>query len=378
MKVEESLNVTFDETPPSSKTSPLKDDNLVEEEAIESAFLNGFINEEVYMAQPLGFIDFTKPNHVYRLKKALYGLKQAPKAGRDDKDKDQDASAGSDRRTKRRKSNKEAKSQIDPRSKEGKSSSSSKGASRSHHKSSGKSAHAEDPSHTTKYSRVYKNQEFDTGNNDEKPDDKDAPENDWFKKPGRPSTLDLNWNKRQLTRLKIMKKYDYGHLEEIEVCKEDQQLHTFREGDFPRLRLPDIEDILLLLVQQKLTNLIIDERCDLHVALRMFIRRIVIQRRVEDLQLGVESYQKKLNVTKLDTFRSHLRRRIAYTTYSDPQGVIYVDQMNRNRLMHTDELHKFNDGTLDFVRAALHDIASGIRMEYLLKNNWSRLDKQRA
>ncbi|GJX56048.1 retrovirus-related pol polyprotein from transposon TNT 1-94 [Tanacetum coccineum] len=191
--VEESLNVTFDETPPPSKTSPLEDDDLVEEEAIEvkpkninealkdeswviamqeelnqfvsndvwelvpnpmdmtiigtkwvfrnkldengvvsrnkarlvaqgynqqegidydetyapvarlesirillayacaldfklfqmdvkSAFLNGFINEEVYVAQPLGFIDFAKPNHVYRLKKALYGLKQPPKA----------------------------------------------------------------------------------------------------------------------------------------------------------------------------------------------------------------------------------------------------------------------------------------------------------
>ncbi|GJR11673.1 retrovirus-related pol polyprotein from transposon TNT 1-94 [Tanacetum coccineum] len=47
---------------------------------VKSAFLNGFINEEVYVAQPSGFIDFAKPNYVYRLKKALYGLKQAPKA----------------------------------------------------------------------------------------------------------------------------------------------------------------------------------------------------------------------------------------------------------------------------------------------------------
>ncbi|GJX60920.1 copia protein [Tanacetum coccineum] len=155
-KIKESLNVTFDETPPLSKTSPLVDDDLDKEEAIKvtekkilendikdetleideivnikearnhplenvignlnqrtlrlvaqgynlqegidydetyapvarleyirillayacaldfklfqmdvkSAFLNGFINEEVYVAQPLGFIDFEKPDHV--------------------------------------------------------------------------------------------------------------------------------------------------------------------------------------------------------------------------------------------------------------------------------------------------------------------------
>nr|GEY14468.1 hypothetical protein [Tanacetum cinerariifolium] len=61
-------------------------------------------------------------------------------------------------------------------------------------------------------------------------------------------------------RLMIMKKYDYGHLEEIEVHRENQKLYKFREGDFLRLRLQDIEDMLLLLAQPMLANLTIDVR----------------------------------------------------------------------------------------------------------------------
>jgi hypothetical protein len=46
---------------------------------VKSAFLNGCINELLYIEQPPDFEDEKKPNHVYKLRKTLYGLKQAPR-----------------------------------------------------------------------------------------------------------------------------------------------------------------------------------------------------------------------------------------------------------------------------------------------------------
>ncbi|GKB45630.1 hypothetical protein Tco_0896383 [Tanacetum coccineum] len=181
-----------------------------------------------------------------------------------------------------------------------------------------------------------------------------------------------------VTHVKVMKWYGYGYLEEIIVRREDQTLQKFKEGDFPRINLRDIEDLLLLLVQKKLSNLEKDVIFDLNVALRMFTRHIVILKWVEDLQLGVESYQKKRNITKPKTFRSGISKRTPYTAYKNPQGIIYQDKLKRNRLMRSDELYKFCDGTLKSVRRVLHDIASNLNMDYLPKRRWSNLDRKRS
>ena len=47
---------------------------------VKSAFLNGDLEEEVYVSQPDDFVVKTEEEEVYKLKKALYGLKQAPRA----------------------------------------------------------------------------------------------------------------------------------------------------------------------------------------------------------------------------------------------------------------------------------------------------------
>nr|GFC41403.1 hypothetical protein [Tanacetum cinerariifolium] len=151
------------------------------------------------------------------------------------------------------------------------------------------------------------------------------------------------YSKRRIiavAELQIMEWHDYKYLDWISVRRDDDQIYKFKEGDFKRLT--------------------VEERLAFNVSLRMFTRSIVIKRRVEDLQLGVESYQKKLNLTKLDTYRSDLRRREAYTAYSNPRGFIYQNKDKKNRLMRIDELHKFSDGTLNDVRNALDDRMKGI------------------
>ncbi|GJR46693.1 hypothetical protein Tco_1314796 [Tanacetum coccineum] len=260
----------------------------------------------------------------YKLENDLfefYGKVYSLKRDREDKDKDEDPTAGSDQGLKKRKTSKDVEPSRGSKSKESKSSS-SKG-SKSQPKSSGKYAQAEEPVFEATDTEMPLNQIDYLGNTDDQPNVKAASRDDWFK-----------------------------YLEEIEVRREDQQLYKFREGDFPRLNMRDIEDMLLLLVHKKLSNLERDVIYELNVELQMFTRRVVILNRVEDLQLGVESYQKKLNNTKPKTFR--------------------------NMLMRSDEFYKFYNGTLTFVRRVLHDIASNLEMDYLLKRRWSKLDRKRS
>nr|GEV80379.1 reverse transcriptase domain-containing protein [Tanacetum cinerariifolium] len=434
-----------------------------------------------------------------------YGDTVTLKRRRDDEDKDEEPSAGSNRGSKRRRAGKEPESTSAPKDKTSKTTGKSTEGSKSHHKSAGDSAQAEDPMHTTKDleepahrdslaqmedPRESFNKLMDTplvftsfvmnwlkvdtltpellaGPTFElmKGSCKSLVEHEYFLKEVYKATTDqLDWNnpegqqyphdmrkplplvpnsrgrqvipfehfinndhaylsggvssriyttsvtktkavdygyikwiedlvpnamesardvysKRRIiavTKLQITEWHNYKHLDWIIVHRNNDKLYIFKEGDFNRLRIQDIKYMLLLLVQGKLTNLTIKERLAFNVSLRMFTRSIIIQRRVKDLQLGVESYQKKLNLPKPDTYRSHLQRREAYTTYFNPRGFIYHNKDKKNRLMRIDELHKFSDGTLNDVRTALDDRLKGIRMKYLPQTIWRQSDRDKV
>nr|GEX75077.1 hypothetical protein [Tanacetum cinerariifolium] len=131
----------------------------------------------------------------------------------------------------------------------------------------------------------------------------------------------------RMTTVNVNIWYGYGHFEEIEVRRFDQQLYKFMEGDFPRLHLNNIEDMLLLVGQNKLFNLKGKDIIHLAVTLR----------------------------------------------------VIYLDNFERNRLMCSHELYKFSDGTLISVRDKLKDMANNLELGYtsvMPRRKWSNLDKK--
>ncbi|GKE09993.1 hypothetical protein Tco_1413544, partial [Tanacetum coccineum] len=124
-----------------------------------------------------------------------YGDTVTIKRRRDDQDEDEEPSAGSNRGSKRRRAGKEPESTSVPKEKTSKSSGKSKEGSKSHHTSTGKSAHAEEPIHADKDLEESVRQEFDTGFSEDQPVDEITQHHDWFQKPTKPPTPNHDWNK---------------------------------------------------------------------------------------------------------------------------------------------------------------------------------------
>ncbi|GJS46825.1 hypothetical protein Tco_0596946 [Tanacetum coccineum] len=130
-------------------------------------------------------------------------------------------------------------------------------------------------------------------------------------------------------RIDVMKKWGYVFLTSIVVRRSDDKEYEFSYADLPRLSMNNVEDI-----------------------------RTMIKNRVEDIQLGVESYQRTLNLTKLTMFFEGIDQRIPFTMTATHKGVVYLNQYNIISPMKLSKVKKFSDSTLVKIQENLIDMLS--------------------
>ncbi|GJR30511.1 hypothetical protein Tco_1106743 [Tanacetum coccineum] len=182
--------------------------------------------------------------------------------------------------------------------------------------------------------------------------------------------------------VKVFEKYGYNYLREIILRRADYQEYKISEKDFKNLHPNDFEDLFLLNIQEKLNHLPKTDKTSLHTAVNMWIRNLVIRNRVGDLQLGIESYQTKINLERPNWDAADYYFKEDYTIVPKPRAVVYRDRNDQRKLMRLNELHKFSDGTLTRVMEKLDQMVKDFHLyEYnkgMETRKWSEDDKRRS
>ncbi|GJR82536.1 hypothetical protein Tco_0153321 [Tanacetum coccineum] len=136
--------------------------------------------------------------------------------------------------------------------------------------------------------------------------------------------------------LKTYSRYGYTYLKEVVLRRADYNEYKISESDFKNLHPNDFEDMYLLHLQGKLNHLSGSDKVNLFNAVNLWIRNIVIRKRVEDLQLGIESYQTKLNLTEPSWDATDFLFKEDFTIVSKPRA---LDHMVKDF-----KLFKYNPG----------------------------------
>nr|GEU30327.1 histone deacetylase 14 [Tanacetum cinerariifolium] len=153
--------------------------------------------------------------------------------------------------------------------------------------------------------------------------------------------------------IKAFSRYEYDYLKEITLRGADYQEYTIAEKDFKSLYPSDFKDLNLLLLQGHLNHLSGSDKRMLSTVVKLWTRNIVIRQRVEDFQLGIESYQKQLNLTKLGWDAKGFEYKHDYTIIDSPHVVVFPVGNNERKIMRFNEIYKFSDGTLMNIMKAL-------------------------
>nr|GEW26029.1 hypothetical protein [Tanacetum cinerariifolium] len=182
--------------------------------------------------------------------------------------------------------------------------------------------------------------------------------------------------------IKSYERYCYNYLNKIVLRRADYNEYKISEKDFKNLHPNDFEDLNILHLQSKLDHLPKQDKVHLYTAVNIWTRNIVIRKCVEDLQLGIESYQTKLNLEQPNWDASDFLFKEHYTIVYKPRAVIYKDRNERKKMMRINEVYKFSDGTLARIRDKLDFMVKYFNLfEYnkgMESRIWSEDDKRRS
>ncbi|GKE97346.1 hypothetical protein Tco_0020697, partial [Tanacetum coccineum] len=164
----------------------------------------------------------------------------------------------------------------------------------------------------------------------------------------------------------IKTSYELGHehkfITEIVAIRDNEKIDPITEPDYKYLNKNDIEDLYPLCVNGKVKDY---NEIRLLGSLIIFIRNTVIWERVNDFQLGMESYQQKVNLTTPRITFPGIEREKLFTITSKPViGMIYENNKKEKRVMIHKEIHKFCDATLKRVLEILKKYNKDVKSGY--------------
>ncbi|GJR63426.1 hypothetical protein Tco_1505588, partial [Tanacetum coccineum] len=165
---------------------------------------------------------------------------------------------------------------------------------------------------------------------------------------------------------KCVKKFNPYARYEIVARRANDCIVSITEPDYKNLNKNDIEDIYLLIMNGKVPDY---ADTGLLWSLSVFIRSTVIWERVHDFQLGIESYQQKVNLTAPTmTFPGIEDHEMFSIIYEPVHGIIYKNSKKEKRVMRHSEIHKFCDATLNRVLEGLKSYNNDVKYGYVQKD----------
>nr|GEV11474.1 hypothetical protein [Tanacetum cinerariifolium] len=156
-----------------------------------------------------------------------------------------------------------------------------------------------------------------------------------------------------IVRIEVFSMYGYDYMKKIVLRRADLNEHVIAERDFKYLYPSDFEDLYLLNLQGHLNHLSPKDKKILTIAVNQWTRHLVIRQRVEDFQLGIESYQTQLNLTKPQWDATGFEYKHDYTVIDSLKAIMFRDKYRVQMMMRFNEIHKFSDGTLQQIDEAL-------------------------